>query len=328
MKRKTLAALAAILALALALSSCGAKSAETDGSYDRPWVGDMPGNSADAAPSEPEAPSGDWDGDNWSDVMDEAASAAKPTADLAEKMIYSASVTVETTDFEGAVRTVSDMLDRYGAFLESSSVSGKSYEAEYFGYNSYRTARYTIRVPVKNFTAMRDAMGDVGFVLNVETYNENITQRYYDVQSRLDAYTIEQERLMEILAKCETVSEMIEVESRLSQVRYEIESCETTLRGWQNDVDYSTLDVTVREVQEYTKVVEPNRSYWQQVGDGFRNSLKSLGSFFKSFFRGAVAALPVIAVLAVPVAVVTVIAVRSVKKRRSRRDESSDGDEK
>ena len=67
---------------------------------------------------------------------------------------------------------------------------------------------------------------------------------------RLETYAIEEERLLSMLEKATTVEEMIQLESRLSDIRYQIESLESRLRNWQNQVDYSTITIYLREVEE------------------------------------------------------------------------------
>ncbi len=310
--KKRLFAIILALALCLALCACGSSGAFSGDN----WNGAV-GEAGDmTAPG-----SGSWDGDNWDGVMEDVAGAVEPNRSLSEKIIYSANVDIETVDFDAAVDSVEGMLRKYGAFLESSSVSGRSYSETAGGYQTYRRAYFTIRVPVESFTDMKDELGTVGAVVSSNVYTENITERYYDTEARVKSYEIEQERLLAMLEKCETVSEMIEIESRLSEVRYQLEALESTLRNWQNEVDYSSIDVTVREVEEYKRVVEPHRTYWQQIGDGFKNTLEDVGSFFAGLFKSIVVALPVIVIVAALgglAAVVTVKYCRQAKAKRRR----------
>lgn len=316
MKRKLTIMLAAALALALVLGACAAKSE----AYDRGYVNQDSVTSGEMTPGATGESGENWNGSysdgQYSDIYDSLAGTEKPT-DMSEKMIYTADVTVETTDFEASVQAVQDMVKFYGAFFESSNVSDLSYADRYYGNTVYRRASYVIRVPVAKFSEMTESMSDVGNVTSSSSYADNITASFYDTQSRRDAYAIEQERLLAMLEKCETVGEMIEIESRLSEVRYQIEALESTLRNWQNEVDYSTVNLTVREVEEFTRKEEPHRTYWQQLGDGFMNTLGGIGRFFKGLFKGIVVALPVIVLVAALAAVVIVIAVKSVRRRKA-----------
>ncbi len=315
MKKKLVLFFAIVLTVSLLLASCGAKSEMDAVGY---------GNGAVAGEAMPgdysaESPSSSGDGDEWGGLADDAGGAVKLQTSLGEKIIYSSDVAVETVEFDKAVESVEAMLTRYGAFLESSSVAGKSYAETASGRQTYRQAVFVIRVPVDAFGDMNTDLENVGNVTNHRVYTENITERYYDTQSRVDSYRVEQERLLAMLEKCGTVTEMIEIESRLSEVRYELEALESTLRNWQNRVDYSTVNVTLNEVREYTKPVEIHRTYWQQIGDGLRNTLENIGEFFKELFRWIVVNLPTIVLIAAFAAVVVVLVLAVTRKVRARK---------
>lgn len=319
--KKTLAIIMAVILAVGLLASCGASSAVGEDSVNSSPM--EPGgykDESDYDSSLPQEPSAEGDG--------LGAGTPQKQTDFAEKMIYSADVEVETKDFDESVEFIYGLLDRYGAFLESSRVSGKSYEAAIYGYKSLRRATFVIRVPVAHFNTMRDGLEGAGNVLNSYVYSTNITTQFYDAQSRLNAYRTEEERLLDMLSKCETVYDMLEIESRLSDVRYEIEALETTLRNWQNEVDYSTLTVVLSEVEDYTEKVETHRTYWQEIGDGFRRTLSSVGDFFKGLFKFIVVYLPVFILIAVVGAVcaVIVLTVRRRSKKRAERDNGEDGE--
>lgn len=340
MKKRWTLVFATVLTLALVLGSCGAK---TDYAANESWSGGTAaaGDSYDSDMSWDAGatdPGESWDesgSNSWDGVMDSVGNAVEPQTSFTEKIIYSADVTIETVEFDKAVESVEAMLTKYGAFLESSEVSGKSYRETYYGSQTYRWASFIIRVPVTSFKDMTQEMENVGSVTNSRVYTDNITTQYYDTQSRVDAYRIEQERLLAMLEKCETVADMIEIESRLSDVRYQLESLESTLRNWQNRVDYSTVNVTLNEVQEYTKQVEIHRTYWQEIGDGLKESLENIGDFFKDLFKGFVVSLPAILLFCafgVIVAVIVIAIIRKAagKRRRAametRRDENNGAD--
>ena len=117
-----------------------------------------------------------------------------------------------------------------------------------------------------------------------------------------------------MLEKAETVADMLEIESRLSEVRYNIESLTTTILGWDSLVSYSTLTIYLREVIEYT--AEPELTYWQRIGRGFMNSLRDVGEFCKDLLRVVIVSLPVLVLLGVGAVLLGVVD-RAWKKRRA-----------
>jgi hypothetical protein len=230
----------------------------------------------------------------------------------AEKIIYSYSATVETTKFDETLGTLNTMLGQYGAFIETSYVSGSKY-----GYDSFRSASYVIRVPVKNFAALTGGLDTLGNVYNENTTSENITAQFTDTESRLNTYRTEESRLLSMLDKADTVEDMITIEARLSDVRYQIESLTSMLRNWQNEVDYSTVTLYINEVEELTDQLPTQRTYWEKIGDGFTATLKGIGDFFKAFLMVIIVASPVLLILAVIAVVVIVLIRKSTRKKKT-----------
>jgi hypothetical protein len=252
---------------------------------------------------------------------------ARPnTGSLSEKIIYSAEANIETTEFDAAIEKVYGMLDRYGAFIETSYVSGRGYAETYSGRASYRSASFTLRVPKENFTAATNGLSELGNLLSVNSKAVNISTQYTDTESRLNAYRTEEERLLSMLSAVTDVESMIAIESRLSDVRYETESLTSTLRDWQNQVDYSSVHLYINEVERLHE--QPGRSYAQEIGDGFNASMRGIGAFFREAFKFLVIALPVLVLLAVVAlaAFLIVKKARAPRVERKEREHERDGD--
>jgi hypothetical protein len=303
MKKTTLRAglflLAAALCATVALAACGGGGA-TSAPYDSPA-----GNSADESGSAEGAVS-------YYTAQDSAAGAAMASESaeaytdggepaglrlssrpgeipLSEKIIYSADAEIETTEFDAAIDRTYAMLDRYGAFIENSYMSG----------TGDRTAEFTLRVPKDSYSAMTAGLSDIGSVVSFRSNATNISSDYTDTESRLATYRTEEERLLAMLAAVNDVAGMITLESRLSEVRYRIESLTSQLRDWQSRVDYSTLGLYIKEVERLSAQAQPGRTYGAELGEGLAATLRGVGAFFKGLFKFIVVILPVLAILAV-----------------------------
>jgi len=307
MKKKALALLLALL-LIIGLCACGASSATI--SEDT-----ASGTNAEAPEAEYQ-----YETDTTSDyggIADADSSTELPGASdedgttTADKIIYSAYAEIETRDFETSVQGVYDLIDRYGGFLESSSVTGN----DYYDTRSSRSAYFVIRVPSDRFGEMTDSLTELGNVPYSSTSAENITTQYNDTQSKLDAYEIEYDRLLSMLEKAETVEDMLAIEDRLADVRYNIQSLSNTISGWDSLLSYSTVTLTLTEVVEYTEEPVETETYWEEVSAAFSSTLKAVGRFFKGLFKAVVALAPVLVILAV-VAVAVLLVIRKVRKGR------------
>ena len=317
--KKKIALLISLILISAFIASCGASTSPMDAKNSASYsMNEAYDNPAEAPMAEDDFY---FDGGAVYNAAKGSSSLITKTSntDFAEKMIYSASATVETTDFEKSVEAVYELVESYGGFLESSYITGQRLRSQWENYAPTRTASFTIRVPADSFTSVKSALSGVGNVVDVRDWAENITAQYYDTQSRLDTYRLEQERVMAMMEKAETVSDMLELESRLSDIRYQIESLESTLRNWQRQVDYSTVNLTVEEVQRLTVVEPEKRSYWQRVGDGFMQSIEDIGYNLSEFFIDFVAAIPVLVILAVLILAAVVIIRIFIKRSRAKK---------
>ena len=86
----------------------------------------------------------------------------------------------------------------------------------------------------------------------------------------------ENDRLLELMEKAESIEDIITIEQRLSNVRYQIESMEAQLRTYDNKVDYSTVHLDVSEVKELTPVHE--ETLWERISGGFMEDLEGIGN--------------------------------------------------
>jgi len=239
------------------------------------------------------------------------------SADFAEKIIYTANANIETIKFDESVQMVNAMVLDYGGFIENSYITGQNYRAQAAGWQTYRYAEFTIRVPSAGYKNFTENLSALGSVTSLTSGSDNITEQFYDAQARLETYAIEEDRLLSMLEKATTVEEMIQLESRLSDIRYQIESLESRLRNWQNQVDYSTVTISINEVEEYTPMVQTQRTYWQEITDGLAGTLRDIARFFMDLFKGIIVALPVLVILAAVIVVIVILIKRAIRKKRA-----------
>lgn len=235
-----------------------------------------------------------------------AASGSTVTADAAQKqevnpdkIIYSADATVETTDFDRSIAELNDMIKQYGGWIESSSINGSNYYNKSRGNSSTRSASYTVRIPSENFQTLMSGLSTLGNIPYTHTYTQNVTAQYYDTQARLTAYQAQETRLLEMMEIAETVEDIITIEDKLAEVRYMIESLQSSLNNWDRCVNYSTVDVTVNEVREYTPSSPVKITYAQRLKNAFVDSIEGAVEFLQDLLVFLVSMIPTIVILGV-----------------------------
>lgn len=313
--------LLAVLML-LSLCACGrSSSAAKEAAYPVPAPAAVYGNAADVTYDSYDA-EGYAVAESGSGLAADngglTVSGAPAAGEIAvEKIIYSASATVETTDFDATLEKLEAMIASYGGFVESSSISGNNYYSSSHGYSSTRSADYRIRIPSGSFAAVMGSLSTLGNVPYSNTYTENITSQYYDVQARLNAYRTQEQSLLDMMAKAEKVSDLLEIQEQLSDVRYHIESLQSTLNNWDRQVSYSTISLSVQEVREYTP--EAKLSFGQQLSLAMSRGFKSVVEFFSDLLLWLLEALPLLIIFAVLIFLIVRLIRRILRKRAEKR---------
>ena len=167
------------------------------------------------------------------------------------KIIKNADMNVETRTFDEFIAYVNKALGELGGYIQSSSLNGSRY-----GREDLRYASITLRVPAEKLESFLSMIEGEGNVTYRNIYTDDVTLSYVDTESHLKALRTEQETLLGLLEKAETVENIIAIQSRLSEVRYEIESYESRLRTYDDQIDYSTVYLNVSEVERETQVKE------------------------------------------------------------------------
>ena len=237
-----------------------------------------------------------------------ANSADTENGQSSRKLIRTFNLDAETTDFDNLVTQLQQETQNLGGYVESSYVNGNSYYTE----NS-RYASLTLRIP-KDKT--NDFLGTVGEMANVTSKSENVedvTLTYTDLKSHVEALQAEQEQLMKLMEQAKTVEDTMSIQSRLTDVRYELESYMSQLKVYDNQVDYDTVNISIQEVRNETPTGE--LSIGQKMLNGLENSLRAIAESAKNLCIWFVASIPYFVILfAVIFAVVSII--KKIRKKK------------
>ena len=114
------------------------------------------------------------------------------------------------------------------------------------------------------------------------------------------------------------MADIIELEERLAEIRYELQNYESTLRSIDNQVDYTTIEMRVSEVREETKP-EPE-GVFERIGNGFVRNLRNVGNGLVNFFIWFITNLPYFVVWGTVIAGIVWV-VRLIRRKRKEKKE-------
>ena len=293
--------LGVLLAAVLLVSACGASSKYESASAEAPMA---------MAPME-EAKAEEAIEMEMADTAGATTTAGiSETAQVNRKLIRTFDMQIETKEFDAVLSGIQTKVQELGGYIEQSSLdSGSAY---YSSHNRY--SNMTVRIPSDKLDGFINEVKETANVTYISESTEDITLRYVDVESRKIALETERDRLLELLEKAETVEDIITIEGRLSEVRYQLESYTSQLRTMDNQVDYSTVHINIHEVQRETNV-EP-KTFWEEVTEEFGDTLYDLGRGFRDFAIWFLGSSPVIVLWVVVIAVIVLIFRTIGKKKR------------
>ena len=229
------------------------------------------------------------------------------------KLIQIVYMEAETEDLDTVLAQLDSRIAELGGYIENSYVrNGSAYSGR-----RYRSADITIRIPAKDLNVFIDKVTAISNIVSSNKTVKDVTLSYIATESRMKALQTEESRLLELLAKAETLADLLTIEQRLTDVRAELEEVTSALRVFDNQVDYATIHLDVSEVKEFTEVTEP-KTVWQRIGVGFKESLEGVGTFLEEVFVFLIVSLPYLSLIAVVVVAVVLTLRRNIRKKKQK----------
>lgn len=272
-------ALAAGMQLVL-LTGCGAASGSSEknaAAYDMAEYGMVSGT------SDTESDNSMWDsgsGATTEETREMPQTEETMQVQTDRKLIRNVSMDVETKEYDLFMTSLEDEVGALGGYIENM----ESYNGS--RYSDYRVSRYanvTIRIPQEKLDAFLETMSGICNIVRRTESVDDVTLTYVDMESHRDMLQTEQKRLLKLLDQAESLEDILTIESRLTEVRYQLESMEAKLRTMDNKVQYSTVSLSVSEVRELTSVTTSEQTAWERISEGFMDSLADIGGGFAEF---------------------------------------------
>lgn len=247
--KKMVSLMIPLFAAVLGITACGAGSKSAPAAETTAAAMDMAENAGtyaenyNTASYKAESPDGE--------VVNTSAESS-PQLPKGRKLIRTVNMQVETDQFDKMISGINAKLSELGGYVEQSDISGTS--MNYRGEPVPRYANITARIPNNKLDSFVGTVSENGNVTNKSESTQDVTLQYSDVESRKKSLEIEQERIWQFLEKAESIDTVITLEQRLSELRYQLESMESQLRLYDNQVDYSSVHLNISEVTTYTPI--------------------------------------------------------------------------
>jgi hypothetical protein len=216
--------------------------------------------------------------------------------DTNRKLTYSASFSINTKQYDSDYNKIISELEAVGGYVEYEDSSAYSSDT---GKNYGRWSSLTLRVPVDQYHVFLDRLSDIGEVVSQQKSAEDISDQYYDTESRIAVLEERKARLMEYLKTAQTTEDIIALEQEISDVLYELDKLQGSKRKMDDLIDYASVSVTLTELITPETIGSDGKPLGDRASDAFSMSMAGVGEFMENFAVFWAIALPIIIVIAI-----------------------------
>ncbi len=289
--------IALLLLCSLVFLSCSKKSASSvrfqrelaDTAYDESFVSSSKSwsgngyNPQGAVGLEEEVPEVYSDMSNVIGNKESAEAGSQLQSEVIErKLIRSGNIYLQVSSLEDSAAALEAWVSKYNGYVSSSN--------QYSNSNNF-----TVRIPADKFDEAMNSISGIGKVKSRSVQAEDVTDRYYDLKTRLETKKLLREKYNQYLKKAENIKDLMEIERNLNNVISEIESMEGRLKLLTNQIDYSTISIYMETATPaFSPSYSINKIDFKRIGYNIVNFVIGL---FKVLIYIIVYGIPILALL-------------------------------
>ena len=186
------------------------------------------------------------------------------------KLIKNGDISVEVQNLANAEKAVGEWASKFGGYIESS-------------YSGETGGSITVRIPAKNFDEAMSEAGNFGTVKSQNISTQDVSERFYDLKTRLESKKVMRERLQKYLSQAKDIKDMLQIERELNSVVADIENMEGSMARLSSQIDLSTITVSYN--LPYRADPAGGSFKWPTFGEGFRHFVSNLVDFFACLLK-------------------------------------------
>ena len=191
---------------------------------------------------------------------------------IPEKIIKSASISIEIEDYEESIAKIKESVKKWKAYISEEDERNYSYQI---------SNTLIIRVPAKYFDSIiTDFIKDVKQVDTKSISSLDVTEEYIDIETRLKTKREYEKRYLKLLAQAKNIEEILKVEEQIRIIREEIEAKQGRLKYLNDRIGYSTITLNI--YQYFDDLYKPG--FFKNILDALQGGWKGLKYFIIGLF--------------------------------------------
>lgn len=235
------------------------------------------------------------------------------------KITYNGNIGFETKEYSKTKSSLETTFAKNEVIIVDSRETDYN---DYWYYTNYKRVgtygknmSWSVRVPVEKFNSFMQELDGLDAHLSYKNVSSNdMTEIYNDNDTKIKALEVQQERLIELMSQAANVTELLEIEDRLTSIRYQLESLNNSNNKIDYDVKYSIVNIELKEVNKYSS---DEYGFFERLKDVFGESWDNFLSKLEDWLFALIYVLPFIALLCLIIFVVNLIRVKQGKEKLS-----------
>ena len=306
-----------ILALALALAGCSkekapnydnrpatlpeAKSSPPYASYDDRTKSEPPAPVAQANDIKPTLVSN-------TPGLEQSSANQNATQAIERKIIRNGKLTVETDDPTAEQSKITSIAESHGGFVVTS-------EFKQNGSNqTSQMVTITVRVPSLQFDDTLVKIRALGHVMAENVTGQDVTEEFLDLEARIKTKKALEAQFLEIMKQAKNVSDALEVQRQIADVRTEIERMEGRKRFLENQAALSTIVITLQTPAPILSA--STNGFWHSVKQAFADGVDLAAQIILGLIRLIIVLIPIILFIFLPLGLLLRFIIRRLKTNR------------
>ncbi|MGE5397071.1 MAG: DUF4349 domain-containing protein [Chitinophagales bacterium] len=222
---------------------------------------------------------------------------------MTRKVIQSMSLSLEVKDVSRSMDQIVELAKKANGYVVFSSI--RKNQSNYRG-------NIEVKIPNDKLLATADRLTKLGNLRSRTIETNDVTEEYYDSQTRLRVLKKKEERLISFMDRAQKVSDLVTIEDKLNEVRSDIEVLEGRLKYLDNETEYSSININL--IQGRSEQVVAPKGTWGRSLQGFVGSINKLVGFLNWLVITVITLIPYLIVLAILGLIVYYIKTRRKKE--------------
>ncbi len=227
-------------------------------------------------------------------------------------MVKNAYLNSQTENYKETVSEIIKKVDSLKGYVESQN--------EFSMADERLNGELVLRIPsdkLEQFISYVEANTEV---TNKNISSEDITDDYVNTDIRIKSLRTELDTLLSLLEKAQNLSDTIQIQDRITQVRGDLEYSEAMLKKMDSKVSYAQVSVNIEEVD---RTATQGSGFFHDIKEGLKESLYNIVEGFKIITVWLVSSAPSIAITVLFAIIVYKIFKRGVNKWKTKKSSNS-----